>query len=45
MDLTLEGIRDNIEGTKPTDPAKSFQRATEIHSGMRDWTTDDDGII
>lgn len=44
MDLALRGIMDDLEGTKPTDPAKSFQRAAGIYSRMLDWTMDDDGM-
>ena len=44
MDLALEGIMKDLEGTRPTDPAKSFQRAAGIYSRMLDWRMDDDGM-
>lgn len=44
MDLALKGIMDDLEGTRPKDPAKSFQRAAGSYARMLDWTMDDDGM-
>ncbi len=44
MDLALEGIMSELEGTKPRDPAKSFQRTAGSYARMLEWTMDEGGM-
>lgn len=44
MDLALEGIIADLEGTRPRDPAKSLQRAAGNYARMLDWTMEDGGM-
>jgi len=44
MDLALDGIIADLEGTKPRDPAKSFQRTAGVYARMLDWTMEEDGM-
>lgn len=44
MDLALDGIIADLEGTRPRDPAKSLQRAAGAYARMLDWTMGEDGM-
>ena len=44
MDLALDGIIKDLEGTKPADPAKSFQRTAGCYAKMLNWEMCDDGM-
>ncbi len=44
MDLALNGIIGDLEGTHPTDPAKSFQRAAGSYANLLEWSMDEEGM-
>ncbi len=44
MDLALEGIISDLEGTRPRNPAKSFQRKAGSYANLLDWDMTDKGL-